>query len=249
MQIRCPRCSALHALHASVPEGIAFLRCATCRALFRPAAELPRASAAVPRREGAGHPPAASADLHTMALSAVAEALAGPEIVAQAQFDRTEPRPRAAPPRRTRERRRRRRPSLALVTLLCIGALPLAGMAAVAQKERVVRAVPASAALFSALGLPVNLRGLAIGDLHGIVLGGPASVLALEGTVRNLRPGETRVPVLRIAVRDGHRREIYHWTIVAPKAQLAAGETLAFRARLAAPPAAGQDIIVGFADP
>ena len=75
------------------------------------------------------------------------------------------------------------------------------------------------------------------------------STLTLEGRITNLRADATAVPALRIAVRDKSRRELYYWTAPAPKAQLAAGETVLFRSRLSTPPRGGQDLAVSFAEP
>ena len=127
-----------------------------------------------------------------------------------------------------------------------------AGMAGIAFKDRVVRLVPQTAVLFQRIGLPVNLRGLALGDVHGSlgsVPGGTAPVLLLDGRISNLRHASTRVPDLRIAVRDKTGNELYSWTAPAPKPRLSAGETIVFRTRLAAPPPDGQDFVVAVRRP
>lgn len=132
---------------------------------------------------------------------------------------------------------------------LLAAALLLGGSAAVAGKARVVAAFPPSEAVFATLGLPVNLSGLALGELRSSVAtgDGPAT-LTLEGRITNIRPDATPVPALRIAVRDKEGRELYHWTAPAPKARLAAGETVLFRSRLTAPPRDGQMLAVSFAE-
>jgi hypothetical protein len=55
------------------------------------------------------------------------------------------------------------------------------------------------------------------------------------------------VPELRLAVRDDQGHEIYTWGAASPKTKLEGGETIAFRARLVAPPADGHDVFVRFA--
>ena len=62
-------------------------------------------------------------------------------------------------------------------------------------------------------------------------------------------PNESRdAPDLRVAVRDPSGREIYSWTTPPPRQTLGRGETTLFRARLAAPPLAGADVRVQFAE-
>jgi hypothetical protein len=53
---------------------------------------------------------------------------------------------------------------------------------------------------------------------------------------------------LRVSVHGGDGRQIYVWTAEAPKSKLAAGETTAFRTRLAAPPDKARDVKVTLAD-
>jgi hypothetical protein len=120
---------------------------------------------------------------------------------------------------------------------------------AVAQREAIVRTVPAGARIYAMLGLPVNLRGLAFRDVKGILLDeGQQRVLAIAGEISNLRGSTWPVPDLRIAVRGSDGREMYTWTTAAPKPDLEAGETVAFRARLATPPEGAREIVVRFAE-
>lgn len=121
-------------------------------------------------------------------------------------------------------------------------------MAAIAYRGPIVRYWPQAATAYAGLGLPVNLRGLALHDVHmtSIETAGEP-VLGIEGAITNLKPAKNRVPTLRLSLRDGQSREIYAWTVEAPKGNLAIGETVTFRARLAAPPANAQALLVSFA--
>jgi predicted Zn finger-like uncharacterized protein len=128
-----------------------------------------------------------------------------------------------------------------------IVALALAVASLVIWRSDVVRAVPQTASLFSAIGLPVNLRGLVFenvrttGELHE-----GAPVLIIEGTIANVAGKTVEVPRLRFAMRNRAGHEVYAWTTVTGRSILAAGETAAFRTRLASPPADGHDVIVRF---
>ncbi len=57
------------------------------------------------------------------------------------------------------------------------------------------------------------------------------------------------LPNLRLTLRGEDGREMYVWTARGPKSSLSAHERVAFRARLAAPPAGVRDVLVKFAEP
>jgi hypothetical protein len=141
--------------------------------------------------------------------------------------------------------KRRRHLPLWLLVVGTTGAL----MAAVAQREAIVRTAPASARIYAMIGLPVNLSGLAFRGVTSKLLdASPQPVLMVSGEIANARGARRRVPDLRLVLRGSDGREIYTWTAPAPKSNLEAGETVAFRARLAAPPEGVREIAVRFAD-
>jgi len=110
-----------------------------------------------------------------------------------------------------------------------------------------VRQFPQTASLFSMLGMPVNLRGLSFMEVKSrneFVDG--AAVLVIEGTIVNLTPRTLEVPRLRFGLRNSAGHEVYAWTSLPSKTSLGSGDGLAFRTRLASPPADGRDVIVRF---
>lgn len=122
------------------------------------------------------------------------------------------------------------------------------GMALIGWRAEMVRLWPPSATLYASLGLPVNLRGLALANFHTVtLLDGHQRVLRIEGEIINLRRQATPLPPIRLSVTDAQGHSLYSWTVVAQKSRLAAGEKLLVRARLAAPPAAGRHLLVDFA--
>ncbi len=146
-----------------------------------------------------------------------------------------------APPRAPE--RRRAAPILPAVLATLIGAMALIGL-----REKLVAIAPPLALGYSALGLPVNLAGLDLRDVHSrIVMDGPRRVLAIEGEIANRRREPTAVPPLALTVRGEDGMAKYAWTSAAPKSRLEPFETVAFRARLAAPPESGADVLVRFA--
>lgn len=113
----------------------------------------------------------------------------------------------------------------------------------------IVRVVPSSAALYDLVGLTVNLRGLDFRDVTPRrIFEDGLPVLIIEGEVVNVRNVEVAVPALRIAVRGPSREELYAWTIEPRQSVVAAGESMSFRTRLAAPPAGSRDVKVRFVE-
>ncbi len=126
-------------------------------------------------------------------------------------------------------------------------ALIIADAVLVGWRDDVVRILPQTASFYSTLGLPVNLRGLALDavttttELHEGV-----PILVVEGSVVNNTRKIVDVPRLKFVVRNAANEEVYSWTAVAPRATLPPGDTVAFRSRLASPPTDGRDVLVRF---
>jgi hypothetical protein len=136
-------------------------------------------------------------------------------------------------------------PAFVLVGLIIIG------MMAVAYRATIVSIAPATASVYASVGLPVNRLGVSIGRVHATITEqteGPGELL-VSGEIENLRDAKTSAPNLRLALRGEDGREIYVWTAKGPKTGLNAHERVAFRARLAAPPAGVRDVLVKFAEP
>lgn len=122
--------------------------------------------------------------------------------------------------------------------------------ALVVWRADVVRLMPQTAAFFRAVGLDVNLRGLAIADMKltsESVNGKP--VLVIEGAISAIARKPADLPRLRFIVRDAQGSDIYAWNSVLEQTTLQPGETLWFKSRLASPPAEGREIAVRFFHP
>jgi predicted Zn finger-like uncharacterized protein len=139
--------------------------------------------------------------------------------------------------------RRRRRPSFATIIL----SLLAVNMAILGWRSDVVRLMPQTGSLFAAIGLPVNLRGLAILDVttareaHDGV-----SVLLVRGRIANVSRQPRDVPRIRFAMRDQAGTEVYSWTSLPERSALAPGDAEPFQTRLASPPASGHEVVVRF---
>ncbi len=139
----------------------------------------------------------------------------------------------------------------ALAPAFVLAGLVIATMTAVAARATIVSIAPATATIYASVGLPVNLLGLSIAKVHATIaqqIDRPGELL-ISGEIENLRGAKTSAPNLRLALRGKDGREIYVWTAKGPKTSLNAHERVAFRARLAAPPAGVRDVLVKFAEP
>jgi predicted Zn finger-like uncharacterized protein len=115
------------------------------------------------------------------------------------------------------------------------------------QREAIVRHLPQAASVYTAIGMPVNLRGIEIRNVASRLLDdNGVSVLVIDGDLHNITRNKLDVPRLRFAVRGADGQEVYVWSAQADKASLQAGENLNFRRRLAAPPGDGKDVAVRF---
>ncbi len=121
-------------------------------------------------------------------------------------------------------------------------------VALIGARSEVVKFFPQTASLFSAVGLPVNLRNLKFENMkiskesqEGL------SALVIEGTIVSITSKPTEVPRLRFAARDAVGQEVYTWTALPSRSILGPGEKLDFRSRFVSPPENAIDVMVRFA--
>ncbi|HWV51413.1 MJ0042-type zinc finger domain-containing protein [Pseudorhodoplanes sp.] len=155
---------------------------------------------------------------------------------------------RAATTRKPKGRPITQRLQLSRHTLpAAICALVLVIFCLIAARQQVVRFLPQTASLYAAIGLPVNLRGLAFENIKVVrEIQDGVPTLVVEGDIIGTTSRHTEVPRLRFAVTDRNGKEIYAWTARPARTLLPPGETLPFRSRLASPPAEANDVTVRF---
>lgn len=239
MLIDCPHCAAsYHIARSTLGQSGRKMRCATCRQIWLVQAREENDDTLDDRRIKPPQPledESSGIEINALASSSKAVAPSYEELYGE------------TPARQTRLARKAwkvPRPSFGLLAVLLTLAL---GMGAVGKRAAIVRFAPGSAGLFAAIGLPVNLIGLDLAHVTSLFIGeGALRVLAVEGEIKNLSRQPADVPLLQLAVRGRDGREIYGWTTNAPKSRLDAGETMQFRARLAAPPENARDVTVRF---
>lgn len=254
MLIVCPSCASRYELDGAKlgPDGRK-VRCANCQTLWHvdPEPELP----AVPTPEETQallNEELEQAAAIEAQVSAVAAENELPDSGAEGQTGEAAP----AAPRGKRSGRPARKgskakakPSRAVVAAASLSLLGIAGLGLlVVQRDRVARAAPQLADVFETLGLPVNVRGLKLGSVEsGLVEDAAGRFLVVEGNVTNIAKSQTRVPPIEVAVQDASGQTLYSWKTDPPRPELEPAELMRFRARLAAPPATGQTVLVRFA--
>jgi predicted Zn finger-like uncharacterized protein len=131
--------------------------------------------------------------------------------------------------------------SIAIMLLLAIN------IGLIAFRANIVRLFPQTAAVYAALGLEVNLRGLVFTDVitrKETQDGTP--MLVVEGVIKSASRHETNVPRLRFAVRNVKGHEIYSWTALPASNVITPGASMPFRSRLASPPPEAHAVLVRF---
>jgi predicted Zn finger-like uncharacterized protein len=214
----------------------------------------------VPREaQGAGHDPVDVGLVHNAPpiVTADSPTQEDPLAVESPTLAPTEHRPAASSPsqgddietvaaRRTEKQAQSRRFHVPGWPIVILG-LILLDLGLIGWRAEVVRVAPQTASLYAAIGLGVNLRGLALANVttetqttDGV------QVLLVQGLIVSAATRTVAVPRLRLAVRNVSGNEIYTWTALPTRSLLSPGETLAFQSRLAAPPPGTHDLLVRF---
>ncbi len=136
-------------------------------------------------------------------------------------------------------------PGLGLVLTTCT--LAMIVTAAIVSPATIVRAMPDLAGLYAAAGKPVNLRGLEFREVRTVrETHDGIALLVTEGKIANISGHDLELPPIRLAAVGANGQEVYAWTAAPSRSTLADGETLAFKSRLASPPAEARQVQVRF---
>lgn len=125
-----------------------------------------------------------------------------------------------------------------LIALAALGAT-----SAVAARTSIVGAIPETAILYAAAGLPVHLGGFSLREASSVVEakdGG--AVLVVQGRIENVGRSRAAPPPIAVTLRGANGERLYGWNVQPPGEALASGESAAFRGRLAAPPGGIADV-------
>lgn len=266
MHIVCPNCGTSYDIAPAAlgPAGRA-VRCVRCRETWHAHADdMARADALVQAADEIGRDQAAGRETAT-AVDAPAEAFERdiPQVespplanniaddwTVQAQDDA----PVASRPVQTRQSNSRNFvfgsgpvKGLRFSPPIAIAAMAALVLALIIWRNDVVRLLPQTATFFQFTGLAVNLRNLAFEDVRvstETVNGN--RVFIIEGAITGTSRKAVEIPRLRFVVQDARGAEIYAWNAVVDQAVIYPGEKVAFKSRLASPPAEAHSMVVRF---
>jgi predicted Zn finger-like uncharacterized protein len=247
MLIVCPSCASEYDIDAAKlgPAGRT-VRCASCRTKFHvtpPQDEWEEAETADAFEE-----PPQTAQLAPVTQDEIDQG--PPALSADASAARTDsppaPKRKRNPVKKDRKQKSSKGATFGRVAAVAACLAALAGF--VLARETIVRKAPDTAALYAALGLRVNLRGLDFADVRSTVSGqGPEATLVIEGEIANPTGKSVDIPPLAFAVSGPDGIPLYTWGTEPPRQSLGPGETTRFRTRLAAPPPESRQVLVRFA--
>jgi hypothetical protein len=130
---------------------------------------------------------------------------------------------------------------------IAIAAMAALALALIIWRNDVVRLLPQTAAFFQHIGLAVNLRGLAFEDVKvSTETVNGSKVYVIEGAIAPTSRKAVEIPRLRFVVQDARGADIYAWNSVVDQAVIQPGERVAFKSRLASPPADAHSVVIRF---
>jgi predicted Zn finger-like uncharacterized protein len=225
MILTCPECATSYFVDdLRVPRGGRMVRCSSCGNRWRAFQD-----------RAAPEPEAPPDDLVVEAPATTPPPEDDIEFVAAP----------VTPQRRVEAPAKRGRGGLYLGIGVAVGLAALAG--AVLLRQQIVGAVPASAPLFAAVGLPVNLVGLSNEDVRSqALLDACKPVLAVTGSIRNTRHEPVHAPQIRIRLLDKAGKPLTTTVYRPLNAKVPPGAKRYFAVSLPDPPAGLHELEIGF---
>lgn len=252
MILTCPQCETRYQADAAkFPAAGRSVRCAKCGNVWHqlgPAPEPdPEAEVVVQEPEPPRAPSPQQHEIEPPAPIAASPRVAAfapsVSIAHEAEADDDVP---AAPARAARGNGGRLLMAVGWVGLVAL--VLVIGWAAVSFRDNVVTWVPQSASLYNTAGLPVSPKGIDFEDVaYQAQTEDNQQVLSVTGRIVNRSDHELTVPLVRVALFDMDRHELYHWTFVPGVSILKPGEMAKFRTRLSSPPSGTHNLEIRFA--
>ncbi|MFK7792453.1 MAG: hypothetical protein AB8B88_07265 [Devosiaceae bacterium] len=120
-------------------------------------------------------------------------------------------------------------------------------IAAIPQRDAVVRMIPDLAPLYALVGLDVNVRGVEFSQFtaeRSTVAG--VALLRIEGAMTNLEGADVPLSPLRLALLSDTGSELFVWRIEPDAIGLMPGQSLPISSELTAPPESVASVAVRF---
>jgi predicted Zn finger-like uncharacterized protein len=249
MILTCPQCATRYQADAAkFPAAGRNVRCAKCGNVWHQIGPEPEPD---PEAEIFVHEPEPQpvrAPEPVREPANVAAVAAAPRVAAFAPSHAMAPAIEAEAPARAPSQPWLGRVAVGAGWLLLVALVLVIGWAAVSFRDNVATWVPQTSSFYAAAGLPVNPRGMDFADVAYLSQTEDGQkVLAVTGRIVNRSDHELTVPLVRVALFDMDRHELYHWTFVPSVSTLKPGGTAKFRTRLSSPPAGTHNLEVRFA--
>lgn len=244
MILTCPQCATRYQADGSkFPAAGRSVRCAKCGNVWHqlgPAPEPdPEAEIVVQEPE----PPRAPAPQPEPVIAAAPRIAAFAPRVEVDDSIEEEPAPPPARPRAGIGRA-----AIAAGWAILVVLVLVIGWAGVSFRDTVATWLPQTSSFYAAAGLPVTPKGIDFADVaYQSQTEDGQVVLAVTGKIVNRSDHELTVPLVRVALFDMDRHELYHWTFVPGVSTLKPGESAKFRTRLSSPPAGTHNLEIRFA--
>lgn len=150
------------------------------------------------------------------------------------------------PEPRPRSRRALAAAALVVLALVLVGAALAVG---IAERRAIVARYPAAAAVYARIGQPVEFGGPSVVRLKIVHVAASLTHnrLIIEGDVQNPGATTSKIPRLRITLKDRRDHEVQSQVIDAPEPQVAAGGHVHFSAPFENPNTSATDVEVTFA--
>lgn len=112
----------------------------------------------------------------------------------------------------------------------------------------IVEQFPQLAAVYSAVGLGVNVVGLAFRDVHTVkALQQGAEVLVVDATIYSVTNQQVDVPPVVVTLLGPKGETVYEWSVTTKAAELEPGESVSFETQVTAPPGGADRVNLSFA--
>jgi predicted Zn finger-like uncharacterized protein len=112
----------------------------------------------------------------------------------------------------------------------------------------IVQQFPQLAGIYQALGLGVNVVGLAFRDVHTLkALQQGSEVLMVDAKIYSVSSQQVTVPPVVVTLVGPNGNTVYEWSVVPKAAELEPGEVVSFETQVTAPPEGANRVSLSFA--
>jgi predicted Zn finger-like uncharacterized protein len=153
----------------------------------------------------------------------------------------------AAPVMPARKPEKKKTPVGLAIAAGVLVALGVAGGAAVLMRQQIADAMPATAPVFAAIGLPVNTLGLVLDAKATPMTQGGRPVWSVTGSVRNVRDEAVVSPPIRLTLLNAGGEELATMVAQTQNARVPPGATRYFAITMPNPPSGGAKMKVDLA--